>query len=218
MSRSCVKALLLLVAVLMSGCPKKTGSGPITIPTPSDFPTTATVCTPYSYTFVSPATITAYSSTLPTWLDFGSGPISNTISGTPNGNDFGTFTVSGSGAIGAQTGTVSGAITVPKPMMTVTGGPFDVLLTGSPMSNTITIAVAPSSPSCTYTLTMTKRDWATNQIHLQSGTLTFMGGATTLQIALETDAPGDGAVIIKIVPTGTGASPVATEVPVHAHD
>lgn len=204
---------VILVSSIFDGCPGR-GSGTVSVPTPSDFPTTATICSSYSYTFTTPATITSYPS-LPGWLSFGSSGISNTISGPPQGNDFGDFIVSGSGAYKGKTGTVTGTINVAPPTLVVTGGPLDITLSGSNTSNSVTLTASPAG--CLYVFTLTKTDWQGNQINLPSATLSSSTGTQTLQISVETDVPGTGTVVVRIVPTGTGAQPVTETIPVNAH-
>jgi len=212
--RLALLGLSLLALGLLPACPRSGGggaSGPVTLPVPSDFPTSGTICSPINYSFQTPATITG--ATLPPWLQING----QTISGTPKGNDFGTFTVSVQGQHRGRTGSVSATIKIPPPTIAVTGGPFDILLTGAPTSNAVTVTL---SPACSCTVSLTKRDWTGNIIQLPNPPeLSLpMAGTASLQIAVETDVPGDGAVILRIVPTGADASPVVTEIAVHAHN
>lgn len=219
MVRRCLQAISLIAALsLVSACSWLSG-GSSTVPVPSNFPTTGTICTPYTYTFTTPASIKSSNVKLPGWLTFNAGGTVDTISGTPTGNDFGDFTVSASGSYKGKTGTVTATIGVAAPTLTVTGVPFDITTLASPISNPVTITVAPAGPTCSYTLTLTKDDWKGNKINFpgNSNTLTFTGATTTFTIVLETDLVGDGNVYFKIVPTGANAAPVQVMVPVHAH-
>jgi hypothetical protein len=213
--RFVVTTAAILLAASFVGCPRRGGGGgggggTVPIPVPTNFPTSGTICAPWGpFSYTSPATIT--SSSLPPWLTLSG----STLSGTPQGNDFGTFPVSVTGTYQGQTGTASSAITVAPPTsFTSAGGPFDILtLTSAVSTNTVTLT---ATPACTYTVTFTTVPWTGNRI-VNPPPLTLTGGTGTFQISIETDVPGDGQVIAKIVPTGQGANPLSETIPVHAH-
>ena len=211
MKNAALSLAMIAMASMFVGCP---GGNTVTVPTPSNFPTMGTICSLYTYTFTTPATITSYSG-LPGWLSFGSSGISNTISGTPETNDFGDFTISGSGVYQGKTGVVTGTIHVDPPGLSASGGPFDVTLSGSNVSNEVTLTASPSGCACTFTLT--KVDWPTNRIKLPQSPVTSNDGTLALTISMETDAPGNGSVVVRIVPTGAGEQPVTVTIPVNAH-
>jgi hypothetical protein len=212
MKKVCIVIAIVLQVVFLSACPDSSSpGGVITIPTPTDFPTTATLCTTYSYNFSVPATIT--SNGVPAWLSLSG----QSLSGMPEGNDFGDFDLSVSGAYKSKTGTVTATIKVGPPAMTLAGGPFDIVLHGSNVSNSVTVTIAPSNPSCVYKVTLTKRDWQANRIVLPGPEMTVTGGKSPLTISVETDVAGDGEVFLKIVPVGKNAVPVVAVIPVHAH-
>ena len=141
--------LLVAVAVVVAGCPTKyqkaAGSAMASIPT------TATIGTPYPNTTITAPTGMTVSAATPGWLTYD--PTRGALSGTPDGNDFGTHTVTLTATAGSNSGSSSVDIVVAKPTLpplaTVTPVPYHAT------SDPVTVTIAPA-PDVIYTGTLTK--------------------------------------------------------------
>jgi hypothetical protein len=140
--------LLVAVAVAVAGCPTKyqkaAGSAMASIPT------TATIGTLYTTTITAPTGMTVSAAT-PAWLAYDA--TTGVLSGTPDGNDFGTYTVTLTATSGSNSGSSSVDIVVAPPTLpplaTVTPVPWHAT------SDPVTVTIAPA-PDVSYTGTLTK--------------------------------------------------------------
>ncbi len=140
--------LLVAVAVAVAGCPTKyqkaAGSAMASIPT------TATIGTLYTTTITAPTGMTVSAAT-PAWLAYDA--TTGVLSGTPDGNDFGTYMVTLTATSGSNSGSSSVDIVVAPPTLpplaTVTPVPWHA--TSAP----VTVTIAPA-PVTNYTGTLTK--------------------------------------------------------------
>ena len=183
-------------AILIPGCPSKLPAGAPALP---PFPTTGTICSSVSYTIPAGWKVTAPPTGLPNWLTYDA--TNQTLSGTPQGNDYGDFKIAMTISYGGKSVTDSGTISIPPPTVTPTGGPFAVPLSGSNTSNVVTVTIA---PACSATFTLTKVEWSGNQINLPNPAQLVLPatGTNTLQVSMETDVPGTGSVTGTLEPTG----------------
>ncbi|HMD84380.1 MAG TPA: hypothetical protein VKO18_06730 [Terriglobia bacterium] len=210
----CVIPCIALLALW--GCPPST-PGPTTVPYPG--PTTATICVPYSYTASVPVTGSMTSSSGPPWLTIADSGTAITLTGTPQGNDWGAWpiTAAGSDATGAKV-VVSGTITVtPTPTITLSSpSKFRWKLAAGYLSNMITMTV---SPACVYTVT------AATQGVLPSGVSftpvpgasfsTTAAGTANLRVQASQKIPNDaGDLILTITSNAPGGATVTRSIPI----
>ena len=141
-------AVLVTAAVAVAGCPSKQQKAAKRVL--AAIPTTATIGTPYTASITAPAGMTVGAAT-PPWLTYTAA--TGALAGTPDGNDFGTHTVTLTATGGGATGSSSVDIVVAPPTLpplaTVTNVPYHAT------SDPVTVTIAPV-PVTNYTGTLTK--------------------------------------------------------------
>ncbi|MEL6560830.1 MAG: hypothetical protein AAFQ94_21730 [Bacteroidota bacterium] len=196
-----------ILLVVLTGCPPS-GTDNNAIPVPSNFTTTATICTDYpTFTYQTPAKITSQS--IPDWMTL----TSNTLDGKPRGQDFGVFPIWVEGKYKGKTGKASSTITVDAPVITP-AGPLDIMINLA--SGTVSVEV---TPPCVYTLELKAMTSSTKQrFTVVKSQDTDIDGIATIGVGIETDEVATGTLEIKITPNPQGgAQPVVVQVAMNAH-
>ncbi|UCH96546.1 MAG: hypothetical protein JSV88_06770 [Candidatus Aminicenantes bacterium] len=197
---------------LQFGCPGGGGSGPVPIPVPSSFPTSATICESYDFQYTTPATITNYK--VPDWLDLDLS--NNTLSGEPEGEDFGNFLVWVEGQYQGKTGRVTARISVAAPKITFSP-PQGVDIEIAKQYGNVKVEVA---PDCEYNVELfTLSNSPQHQTFSTNPSVTTDEyGEVTIIVQANTDVPATGLLTLKITPDPEGgASPVILRIPINAH-
>jgi hypothetical protein len=182
---------LLMLCVLIAGCSPPSGTVGVLY--------TWSMISENGLTVTTPPGIAA-----PAWATATVAPTSVTISGTPSGNDFGDFPVSGAGTYNGwftkgKAWSYSGNIHIAIP---TASAPPVTLHTTAAGGVTATIT---GSPAAIYTFGVTTKDV---DLTFPTSVTSNAAGVATFTIGNNSDVPRKSALTITISPTGANAAPV----------
>lgn len=210
--------LVILIATFLTGCHDVNFALPA-----------GTVCTLYTVPGGVPAVTTTApkvpakctwttTPTGPVWLTINPATIPPSMTGTPQVNDFGTFTITATGTCpgtlwGTNTWTVTATIYIASPS-TPTVSPTGGWLINSTTGNNVSVTVTTAACTANFQVGNPVITSGTNQVTAApSPTATTTSGTLSESLTAATDTDATGTVDLTLTPTGSGVNPVSVTIP-----